>query len=160
MVAQRRVAQLNCALEQELQAVHQYMYWHFHLKDQGLVPLAEFLRGVAIMEMQHVEKLAENILFLRGDIRMMLAGPVKKTTDPITVLSQGAEMERKVIDVYHQCALECDTSVYAAFKKFCESMKAEEERHLSEFDKLLDNISRYGYRAASWSSKLVPTRID
>jgi bacterioferritin len=160
MVAQKRVALLNCLLEHELQAVHQYMYWHFHLKHQGLAPLADFLRGVAIMEMRHVESLAERILFLRGDIRMMLAGPVKKTTDPMTVLSQGAEMERTVIDVYDQCALECDTSVYAAIKKFCESMKADEEGHLREFDNLLDNISRYGYRAASWSSRLVSTRVD
>ena len=31
---------LNRAAADELHAVHQYMYFHFHLDDQGLGPLA------------------------------------------------------------------------------------------------------------------------
>jgi len=31
---------LNKAVADELQAVHQYMYFHFHLDDQGFGPLS------------------------------------------------------------------------------------------------------------------------
>ena len=34
---------LNAAVADELQAVHQYMYFHFHLDDQGL-PLAALFK--------------------------------------------------------------------------------------------------------------------
>jgi hypothetical protein len=38
MDAHKSVALLNKAVGDELQAVHQYMYWHFHLDDQALRP--------------------------------------------------------------------------------------------------------------------------
>ena len=67
---------LNKAVADELQAVHQYMYFHFHLDDQGFGPLSLLFKRIAIMEMGHVELLAERILFLKGDVEMALAGPV------------------------------------------------------------------------------------
>jgi len=66
---------LNVAVGDELQAVHQYMYFHFHLTDQGFEPLAVLFKRTAIEEMGHVEALAERILFLKGDVKMQAAGP-------------------------------------------------------------------------------------
>ena len=56
----RSIELLNIALADELQAVHQYMYFHFHLDDQGLGPLSTMFKRIAIEEMGHVEKLAED----------------------------------------------------------------------------------------------------
>jgi rubrerythrin len=39
---------LNSAVSDELQAVHQYMYFHFHLDDQGFKPLAQLFKKIAI----------------------------------------------------------------------------------------------------------------
>ena len=64
---------LNKAVADELQAVHQYMYFHFHLADQGFGPLSMLFRRIAIMEMGHVELLAERVLFLKGDVEMVAA---------------------------------------------------------------------------------------
>ena len=69
---------LNKGAADELQAVQQYMYWHFHLDDQGFGPLAMLFKRIAIEEMGHVGRLAERILFLKGDVEMVLAGPVRK----------------------------------------------------------------------------------
>ena len=44
---------LNQGVADELQAVHQYMYWHFHLDDQGFKPLALLLKRIAIEEILH-----------------------------------------------------------------------------------------------------------
>ena len=53
---------LNKAVADELSAVHQYMYFHFHCDDQGLDLLAGLFRRTAIEEMLHIERLAERIL--------------------------------------------------------------------------------------------------
>ena len=47
MDAKKSIELLNKAVADELQAVHQYMYWHFHLDDQGFAPLAGMLKRIA-----------------------------------------------------------------------------------------------------------------
>ena len=81
------IALLNHAVADELHAIHQYMYFHFHLDDQGFNPLAMLFRRIAIMEMGHVEALAERILFLKGDVEMKAAGDVEQITDPAAMLT-------------------------------------------------------------------------
>ena len=58
MDKQRSIDLLNRAIADELAAVHQYMYFHFHLDDQGFGPLSLLFRQTAIEEMGHVERLA------------------------------------------------------------------------------------------------------
>jgi bacterioferritin len=48
--------------------VHQYMYFHFHCDDQGYDLLAALFKKTAIEEMMHVERYAERILFVKGDV--------------------------------------------------------------------------------------------
>ncbi len=61
---------LNKAVGEELTAVHQYMYFHFHCDDQGGYDLlANLFKRTAIEEMKHVEDLAERILFLKGEVK-------------------------------------------------------------------------------------------
>jgi len=75
---EKSIELLNKAAADELSAVHQYMYFHFHCDDQGFDLLAGLFRKTAIEEMMHVEKLAERILFLKGDVNMKLAEESKQ----------------------------------------------------------------------------------
>ena len=86
---------LNKAVADELATVHQYMYFHFHLDDQGFEPLATLFKRTAITEMGHIEKLAERILFLKGDVEMVAGFAVERLTDPIKILAKAAEMEKQ-----------------------------------------------------------------
>ncbi len=138
------IALLNKGVADELQAVHQYMYWHFHLDDQGFGPLSQMFRRVAIQEMGHVEQLAERILFLKGDVNMVTAGPVERLTDPQEILKRAAEMEHEAVGIYNQYAIECGQNADAVSKQMFEVLVADEERHFAEFDKQLDNIKRFG----------------
>ena len=61
---------LNRAVADELSAVHQYMYFHFHCDDQGYDLLALLFKQTAIEEMLHIERLAERILFLKGEVEI------------------------------------------------------------------------------------------
>lgn len=69
---------LNKAIADELFAVHQYMYFHFHCDDQGYDLLANLFRKTAIEEMLHIEKLAERVLFLKGEVEMVASQRKKK----------------------------------------------------------------------------------
>lgn len=144
MDAKKSINLLNKAVADELQAVHQYMYWHFHLDDQGFGPLSAMFRRIAISEMGHVELLAERILFLKGDVEMVSAGPVEKITEPADILKRAAEMERGAVDVYNKFAIESGANADAATKQMFEALVNDEETHFDEFDKQLDNIKRFG----------------
>jgi bacterioferritin len=135
---------LNKGVADELQAVHQYMYWHFHLDDQGFAPLAALLKRTAIVEMTHVEKLAERILFLKGDVKMAVAAAVQPVTEPGDILAAAAAMESSSVRDYNQAALECSANADAVSKQIFESLVADEESHFDAFDKQLDNIKRFG----------------
>jgi bacterioferritin len=69
---------LNKAVKDELQAVHQYMYFHFRCDDLGYDPLSALFKRTAIEEMTHVERLSERILFLKGEITMLTGSDVAK----------------------------------------------------------------------------------
>ena len=82
-MSERSVELLNRALQEELSAVHQYMYFHFHLDDLGYGPLAGLMKRTAIQEMIHNEQLAERILFLGGEVEMEVSDPVQKIHDAL-----------------------------------------------------------------------------
>lgn len=144
MDAKKSITLLNKAVADELQAVHQYMYWHFHLDDQGFAPLSMMLKRIAIQEMGHVEILADRILFLKGDVEMVAAGPVEKITEAQDILAKAAEMEQAGVQSYNQAALECSQNADAVSKQLFEQLVQDEEIHFDEFDKQLDNIKRFG----------------
>ena len=136
---------LNTAVADELQAVHQYMYFHFHLDDQGLGPLSVLFKRIAIQEMGHVEHLAERILFLKGDVEMKTAGEVERITDPEQMLAKAARMEEESAASYNAAALACGANADSVSKQMFEQLVADEEGHFDEYDKQLDNIKRFGF---------------
>jgi bacterioferritin len=144
MDAKKSIGLLNRSVADELQAVHQYMYWHFHLADQGFTPLAAMFRRIAIMEMGHVEILAERILFLKGDVEMVAAGPVTKISEPAEILKAAAKMENEAVGIYNGYAVEAAANADSATKQMFETLVNDEETHFDEFDKQLDNIKRFG----------------
>jgi bacterioferritin len=135
---------LNKAVADELQAVHQYMYFHFHLDDQGFGPLAVLFKRIAIQEMGHVEALAERILFLKGDVEMSVAGPVEKIHEPEAVLAKAMEMEDEGVQSYNAAAMECGANADAVSKQLFEQLVKDEELHFDLYEKQRDNIKRFG----------------
>ncbi len=135
---------LNRAVADELEAVHQYMYFHFHLADQGFEPLSMLFKRIAIMEMGHVELLAERVLFLKGDVEMAAAGAVVKITEPEAILARAMAMEEQSAHSYNAAALECGTDADSASKQMFEQLVKDEESHFDQFEKQRDNIRRFG----------------
>jgi len=141
---ERSIELLNAAVSDELQAVHQYMYFHFHCDDQGYDLLANLFKRTAIQEMVHVEKLAERILFLKGEVDMKLAGEVKKVKDVREMLEMAAQMEATSAREYNEWANECAQNADAVSKKLFEELVAEEERHYNQYDDEIENLKKFG----------------
>jgi len=135
---------LNQAVADELQAVHQYMYFHFHLDDQGFKPLSQLFKRIAIQETGHLEVLADRILFLKGDVEMVAAGPVEKILEPEAILVKVMAMEEDGVKTYNQAAQECAANADAATKQLFERLVGDEEGHFDQYEKQHDNIKRFG----------------
>jgi len=142
--SEQSIGLLNKSVADELAAVHQYMYFHFHLDDQGFAPLAKLFKRTAIVEMGHVEALAERILFLKGDVHMVAAAPVETIADPAAMLTKAIEMEQGSARDYNCAAQTCGANADAVSKQLFERLVADEEGHQDEFERQLDNIRRFG----------------
>jgi len=137
---------LNTAVADELIAIHQYMYFHFHCDDQGYDLLANLFKKTAIEEMLHVERLAERILFLGGDVEMKVGGEVKTITDIKEILDTARGMEENSIKMYNKFANECAANSDSATKRIFEDLVIDEEVHFDQYDTELDNMAKFGDR--------------
>ena len=144
MIREDSIHLLNQAVAGELQAVHQYMYFHFLLDDQGLKHLAELFKRTAIQEMGHVEQAAERILFLKGEVDMMAAGPIDRADEPEAMLAKAMAMELDSAWTYNQAAVACGAKNDAGTKLLFERLVKDEENHFAQFERQRDNIKRFG----------------
>ena len=141
---EKSIELLNKAVSDELSAVHQYMYFHFHCDDQGYDLLASLFKRTAIEEMMHIEKLAERILFLKGEVDLKPSAEVKRVINIKNMLEMGAEMETSSAHDYNVWANECAKNADSASKKLFELLVDDEERHFDQFDVEIENLRKFG----------------
>ncbi len=141
---QKSIELLNKAVADELSAVHQYMYFHFHLDDQGYDLLAGLFKRTAIDEMLHVEQLAERILFLGGEVEMEVSHPVKKIHEVKEMLDMACQMEESSANDYNLWANECSKNNDSVSKKLFEALVEDEERHYNQYDDERNNMKKFG----------------
>ena len=141
---EKSIELLNRAVADELTAVHQYMFFHFHCDDQGYDLLAGLFKQTAIEEMGHVEKLAERIIFLNGDVEMVSSSEVKKIHDVKAMLDMAASMETASAEDYNKWALECSKIADSVSKTIFEQLVVDEERHFDQYDEEINNLAKFG----------------
>ena len=141
---EKSIELLNRAIADELSAVHQYMYFHFHCDDQGFDLLAGLFKRTAIEEMLHIERLADRILFLKGDVKMVASGEVQVIRDVEKMLQTAIGMEEHSARSYNQWANECGNAADSVSKKLFEDLVADEERHFDQYDTEFENIKKFG----------------
>ncbi|MFO7766621.1 MAG: ferritin-like domain-containing protein [Pelovirga sp.] len=141
---EKSIVLLNQAVAEEITALHQYMYFHFHCDDQGYDLLADLFKKIAIEEMLHVEDLAERILFLGGDVEMKASQDVKKIKEVEEMLQLARSMEEQSALDYNRWANECSANADSVSKKLFEQLVVDEERHYDNYDDEIENLSRFG----------------
>ena len=135
---------LNAAIADELSAIHQYMYFHFHCDDLGYDPLANLFRQLAIEEMLHAERLAERILFLKGDVELGANKEVDKIHDVAGMLKKAKDMEEAAVRMYNDSANKCAAHGDSASKKVFEDLVLDEERHFENFETQEEHLRKFG----------------
>ncbi|UCE00997.1 MAG: manganese catalase family protein [Chloroflexota bacterium] len=143
---EKSIELLNKAVADELSAVHQYMYFHFHCEDQGYDLLSGLFFKTAIEEMGHIERCAERILFLGGEVEMVAAVPVQKIHEVKKMLELARKMEEDSAKDYNLWANECSANADSASKKVFEGLVDDEERHFDQYDTEMENIEKFGER--------------
>lgn len=144
MNREKSIEILNKAIGEELLAVDQYMYFHFVCDDRGYTPWADIYKKLAIVEMIHVEKLAERVFFLKGDVLMKRPAGAEQIKEPEAMLKKAKELEETSINHYNQWARELAENLDSVSKKLIESINVEEEEHFDIFDTEDDNIKAFG----------------
>lgn len=140
----KSVELLNEAIADELRALHQYMYFHFHCDDKGYDLLADLFKKTAIEEMQHVELLAERVLFLGGDVEMTVGEKVTQEQNVGKMLDIAKTMEEESYEMYNDFARQCNDNNDSASKRLFEQLVDDEERHFDQYDLEEDNMQKYG----------------
>ena len=141
---EKSIVLLNRAIGDELSAVHQYMYFHFHCDDQGYDLLANLFKRTAIEEMMHIELLAERILFLKGEVELKASVEVEKLIDVKKMLEVACRMELSSVSDYNICAGECAKYTDSVSKKLFETLVEDEERHYNQYDDEVENLKKFG----------------
>ncbi len=141
---EKSIELLNKAIGDELSAVNQYMYFHFHCDDQGYGQLAGLFKTTAIEEMGHVERAAERILFLGGEVEMKASEEVQKIHDVHKMFERAASMEKESAHAYNQWANECSNNADSGSKRIFEELVADEERHYDQYDTQIENMDKFG----------------
>jgi bacterioferritin len=141
---EKSIQPLNQAAAEELSGVHQYMYFHFHCSDQGFDLLANLFKKIAIEEMIHIERLAERILFLKGDVEMRPSTETEKLHNVKDMLTAAKSMEENSTKLYNELAIECGSHADSTSRKLFEELVMDEERHYGLFDTELQNLNKFG----------------
>ncbi len=144
MDKQKSIDLLNKGIGDELSAVHQYMYFHFHCDDQGYDLLAKLFKKIAVDEMMHVEHLAERVLFLEGEVDMTLSANVEKVHDVKSMLEMAAKMETQAAEDYNNWANLSSQNNDSVTKKLFERLVEDEEEHFERFDDEMENLKKFG----------------
>jgi bacterioferritin len=94
--------------------------------------------------MTHIGKLADRILFLKGDVDMQTVHAVDKIRQVPDMLKMARRMEQEGVHEYNLWARECTANNDAISRQLLEALAADEEKHYDQFDKEVDSIEKFG----------------
>ncbi len=140
----RSIELLNKSVAEENTAALQYMLFHFVCEDRGYRPLAKYFKKTAIDEMRHVEELAERILFLEGEVKMILAKGIKNFDKVEEMLAYAQQLEKETVENYNARSKETAEAGDAATHKMFQDLLVQEEDHMDHFRTEKDNMKEFG----------------
>ena len=135
---------LNGARSRELTAITQYMAQHYELEDQDFGKLASKLKEIGIQEMKHAEKLAERILYLKGEPTSKPDGVAKKGQKIQEMLTTNIGLEAQAIKMYNDASVICAAEKDQISKEVFEELLKDEEEHLNFFENEKDHVDKLG----------------
>ena len=135
---------LNGLLADELTAINQYMVHGEMAENWGYGKLSKMIRGRAITEMKHAEKLIERILFLEGIPIVSELKAVKIGSDVPKQFVNDLAAEMGAVKSYNAAIkLAADVSDNAT-KELLDGILKDEDGHVDEIEEKVDQIGQMG----------------
>ena len=143
-MSQKVIDLLNKARSREIGAITQYMAQHYELEDSDFGKLASKFKEIAIAEMKHAEKLAERILFLKGEPTSKPDGLSKKGQKIAEMLNTNMALEAAAMKMYNEASLVCAAEKDQISKELFEELLKDEEDHFNYFENVKDHLDKLG----------------
>ena len=143
-MSQKVIDLLNQGRAREIAAVQQYMAQHYELEDKGFGKLGKKLKEIAIVEMKHAEKLADRILFLKGDVNYKPDGLPKKGEEITNLLTTDIGLEAQAVRMYNEAAVVCAAEKDQISKELFEDLLKDEEDHIDFFENTKEHVDKLG----------------
>jgi bacterioferritin len=143
-MSQKIIDLLNKARSRELTAISQYMAQHYELEDSDFGKLASKFKEIGIAEMKHAEKLAERILFLKGEPTSKPDAVAKKGQKIPEMLTTNMALESAAMKMYNEAAMVCAAEKDQISKELFEELLKDEEDHFNYFENVKDHIGKLG----------------
>jgi bacterioferritin len=143
-MSQKVIDLLNKARSRELTAVSQYMAQHYELEDSDFGKLASKFKEIAITEMKHAEKLAERILFLKGEPTSKPDALPKKGQQISSMLTTNMGLEAGAMKMYNEASSICAAEKDQISKELFEELLKDEEDHFNYFENTKDHVDKLG----------------
>jgi bacterioferritin len=143
-VIQTVIDLLNEARLRELEATDQYMIHHYELENKDFGKLALKIKDIAIAEMKHAEKLAERILFLKGEPTSKPDANPPKGQEIPEMLATDIVLESKTVRMYNEAAVICASEKDQKSKDLFEELLSDEEKHLNFFENIKNHVEKLG----------------
>ena len=143
-MSQKVIDLLNKARSREIAAITQYMAQHYELEDSDFGKLASKFKEIAIAEMRHAEKLAERILFLKGEPTSKPDGLSKKGQKIAEMLNTNMALEAAAMKMYNEASLVCAAEKDQISKELFEELLKDEEDHFNYFENVKDHLDKLG----------------
>jgi bacterioferritin len=120
------------------------MIHHYELEDRDFGKLASKIKEIAIAEMKHAEKLAERILFLKGEPNSKPDATPKKGQEIPEMLATDMALEAKAVKMYNEAAVLCASERDQKSKDLFEELLFDEEKHIHFFENIKNHVEKLG----------------
>ncbi|MFN8791584.1 MAG: bacterioferritin [Bdellovibrionales bacterium] len=130
---------LNELLEHELAGVVRYTHYAFMVFGHNRIPICSWLRGQAKESLAHADQIGEHITAIGGHPSLKIGKLLESNKHKINdILKESLEHEKVQSELYKKLLkLVQDDSVF--LEEFARDMIAEEEMHIAEVEKMLQN---------------------
>ncbi len=135
---------LNGLLADELTAINQYMVHSEMDENWGYTQLKKMVRGRAIVEMKHAEKLIERILFLEGRPMVGSLNKINIGQDVAKQLANDLNSELTAVKSYNKAIKLAQDAADNATREILEGILKDEDGHVNELEEKRDQISQMG----------------
>ena len=140
----RLLRTLNVLLAEELTAINQYMVHAEMCENWGYAKLYQAIRGQAMTEMKHAEKLIERILFLEGTPAVSKLNPMRIGKTIEKIVASDLDVELDAVRVYNEAIRLAVEVKDNGTRDLLSTILKDEEDHVDWLETQRDQLKQLG----------------